>query len=177
MSYFIMELQFSTVLKHTRPGVHQDNIRFQLYIQLLCIVSLLREYVDRTSNLRGQESHLFISTQAPFKGVARATISRWVERVIDKAGIDVKCFKPHSPRAAASSHAKAKGSPFSAIMNSAGWTQTSTFRKIYDKTCTGKVLFSICNPGQMIMIRCIWDVNTILLKKIGYYCYWLYRGM
>ena len=27
-----LELQFSFVLKHTRPGVHQDNIRFQSYI-------------------------------------------------------------------------------------------------------------------------------------------------
>ena len=74
--------------------MHQDNIRFQSYIQnkSLCIVSLLREYIDRTSNLRGQETQLFISTQAPFKGVARATISRWVKRVMDKAGIDVKCL-------------------------------------------------------------------------------------
>ena len=59
-----LELQFSVVLKHTRPGVHQDNIRFQLYIQnkSLYIVSLLREYLDMTSSLRGQETQLFIST-------------------------------------------------------------------------------------------------------------------
>ena len=51
-----LELQFSVVLKHTRPGVHQHYIRFQSYIQnkSLCIVSLLREYIDRTSSLRGQ---------------------------------------------------------------------------------------------------------------------------
>ena len=63
-----LELQFSAVLKHTRPGVHQDNNRFQSYIRnkSLCIVSLLREYIDRTSNLRGQETQLFILTQAPF---------------------------------------------------------------------------------------------------------------
>ena len=46
-----LALQFSVVLKHTRPGVHQDNIRFQSYIQSLCIVSLLREYIDRTFSL------------------------------------------------------------------------------------------------------------------------------
>ena len=89
-----LELQFSVVLKHTRPGVHQDNIRFQSYIQnkSFCIVLLLREYIDRTSSLRGQETQLFISTQATFKGVAHATFSRWVKRVADKAGIDVKCL-------------------------------------------------------------------------------------
>ena len=99
------------MLKHTRPGEHQDNIKLQSYIQnkSLCIDSLLREYIDRTSSLRGHKTQLFISTQAPFKRVAHTTISRWVKRVLDKAGIDVKCFKPHSTRAAASSHAKAKG--------------------------------------------------------------------
>ena len=138
-----MELQFSVVLKHTIPGVHQDNIRFQSYIQnrSLCIVSLLREYIDRTSSLRGQEKQLFISTQAPFKGVARATISRLVKRVMDKAGIDIKWFKLHSTRVAASSHATAKGAPLSVIMNTAGWTQNSTFRKLYEKPVQGKSCF------------------------------------
>ena len=67
-----VELQFSAVLRHTRPVVLQDNIRFQSYIhnKSICIVLLLREYIDRTSSLRGQEMQLFISTQAPFKGVA-----------------------------------------------------------------------------------------------------------
>ena len=62
-------LQFSVVLKHTRPGVHQDNIRFQSYIQnkSLCIVSLLREYIDRTSSLKSQETQLFILLQSLFK--------------------------------------------------------------------------------------------------------------
>ena len=126
-----LELQFSVVLKHTRPGVHQDNIRFQSYIQnkSLCIVFLLHEYKDKTSSLRGQQTQLFILTQASFKGVACATISRWVKRVMDKAGIDVKCFKPHSTTAAASSYAKAKGAPLSVIMNTAGRTQNSSFRK------------------------------------------------
>ena len=44
-----------------------------------------------------------------------------LKRVMDKAGIDVKCFKPHSTRTSASSHAK--GAPLSAIMNSARWTK------------------------------------------------------
>ena len=136
-----LELQFSVVLKHTRPGVHQDNIRFQSYIpkQVIMHISLL--YIDRTSSLRGQETQLFISTQAPFKGVVRATILRWVKRAMDKAGIDVKCFKPHSTRAAASSHAEAKDAPLSVIMNTAGWTQNITSRKFYDKPVHGKSCF------------------------------------
>ena len=56
-----------------------------------------------------------------------------MKRVMDKAGIHFKCFKPHSTRAAAASHAKAKVARLNAIMNSAGWTQNSTFRIFYDK--------------------------------------------
>ena len=48
---------------------------------------------------------------------------------MDKAEIDVKCSKPHSTMAAASSHAKAKGAPLRVIMNSDGWTQNSTFMR------------------------------------------------
>ena len=69
---------------------------------------------------------------------------------MDKAGIDVKCFKPHSTRATASSYAKAKGAPLSLTMKSEGWTQKSTFRKFYEKHVQGKSCF-----GQLIMIMCI----------------------
>ena len=55
------------------------------------------------------------------------------EQVIDKAGIDVKCFKSHSTRAAASSYTNAKFTPLSSIMKSAGWAQNSTFRKFHEK--------------------------------------------
>ena len=73
---------------------------------------------------------------------------RWVKKVMDKAGTNVKCFKPHSTRAAASSHAKAKGAPLSAIMNSAGWTQTSTFRNFYDKPVQEKSCFQSAILGN-----------------------------
>ena len=38
----------------------------------------------------GQEARLFSSKQPPFKGVLRAACSRWVNKVIDKAGIGVE---------------------------------------------------------------------------------------
>ena len=64
-----LELQFSLVLKHTRHGVHHDNIMLQSYFQnkLLCTLSLVREYIDSTSSLRGQETRLFILTHPPLQ--------------------------------------------------------------------------------------------------------------
>ena len=74
------------------------------------------------------------------------------EKVMDKAGIEVKCFKPHSTRAAASSHAKAKGAPLSVIMNTAGWTQNSTLGSFMTNFYRESPVF---NLRKIIMIRCI----------------------
>ena len=73
-----------------------------------------------------------------------------LKRVMDKVGIDVICFKPHSTSTSTSSNAK--GAPLSAIMNTAGWTQNSTFRKFMTNLYR-EVLFPNCNLGQLIMIR------------------------
>ena len=130
-----VEIKFSEILKHTKPGVHQENIILQSLPEnkLLCIVDLLQLYISRTADLKDSERRLFITTQAPFQVVARATISRWVKTVMREAGINVEQFKPHSTRAAASSAAKLKGVPLQNIMKAAGWTRESTFRRFYNK--------------------------------------------
>ena len=63
-----MEIKFSEILKHTKPGVHQENIILQSFPEnkLLCIVDLLQLYINRTADLRDSERRLFITTQTPF---------------------------------------------------------------------------------------------------------------
>lgn len=130
-----VEITFPHLLKHSKPGSHQDKVVFKSFQakKRLCIVASLREYLNRTSALRDDEQKLFITTQAPFKGVARATISRWVRTLMMKAGINVEKFKPHSTRSASTSSARDKGVPMKCIMNAAGWRQENTFRRFYDK--------------------------------------------
>ncbi|MEW8548281.1 MAG: tyrosine-type recombinase/integrase, partial [Candidatus Thiodiazotropha sp.] len=113
-----IEIQFSNILKHTKPGRHQGPIMLKAFVEnrSICIVSCLREYIKRTEALRGTENRLFITTQPPFKAVARATISRWTRTIMRKAGLNVDQFKPHSTRAAATSAAKDKGIPLHCIM-------------------------------------------------------------
>ena len=76
-----VEITFSEILKHTRPGVHQENIILQPFPEnkLLCVVDLLRLYISRTAGLRDSERRFFITTQVSFQGFVRATISRWVK--------------------------------------------------------------------------------------------------
>jgi hypothetical protein len=38
----------------------------------------------------------FISFKKPFGAVSKATIPRWINNVMQQAGVDVSCFKPHS---------------------------------------------------------------------------------
>ena len=84
-------------------------------------------YISRTEDLSFSERRHFITTQAPFQGVARETISRWVKFVMREAGSNVEQFKPHSTRAAASSAGKFKGVPLQNTRKAAGWTQKSAF--------------------------------------------------
>jgi predicted subunit of tRNA(5-methylaminomethyl-2-thiouridylate) methyltransferase len=45
-------------------------------------------YLQMTEHLRGQESRLFISFVAPYKGVSKDTISRWMRTIMTASGID-----------------------------------------------------------------------------------------
>ena len=65
----------------------------------LCIVK-----TDRTKDFRNMEQ-LLISIEKPHGTVSKGTVSRWIKRVLEKAGID-STFKPHSKRAAVTSKAK-----------------------------------------------------------------------
>lgn len=140
-----VEVSFSTLLKQSRPGYHQTNIVLEVYPSdnRICVVSVLKEYLNRTVSLRGNETKLLITTQPPFKGVARGTISRWIKTIMGHAGIDVNMFKPHSTRAACTSAAKNKGVPLQSILKTAGWKQESTFRRFYNKPINETSVFQL----------------------------------
>lgn len=57
---------------------------------------LLKEYLMRTSIIRKDCTHLFISYVKPHNIVCRDTISRWLKALMSKAGRDVKKFLIHS---------------------------------------------------------------------------------
>jgi site-specific recombinase XerD len=68
-------------------------------------------YPQMTEHLRGQESRLLISYVAPYKGVSKDTISRWMKTIMTASGIDTSFFKPHSVRLAFVSAVSDKGLP------------------------------------------------------------------
>ena len=78
--------------------------------------------------------------------MTKATIARWVKTILQQAGIDVSTHTAHSSRAAATSHAQKQGLNLQEIMKSAGWTSSSTFEKIYNKTPE-----TIHNLGEVVL--------------------------
>ena len=123
----------SSLLKQSRPGMHQGSITLKAYTlnNKLCIVETIKEYLNRTQNLRNGDFFL-ISTVKPHNAVTSQTISRWVKLIMRQAGITDK-FKPHSTRAASTSAALEKGVPLLDIIKTAGWSNAKTFAKYYHK--------------------------------------------
>ena len=112
----------------------------------LCIVNFLKAYLERTSKLRGNHLQLFISFQQPHKPISRDTLSRWIRQIMEKAGIDLGRFKPHSLRSAATSAASSNNVSLGTILASVGWRSESTFATFYKKPLernTGEVCSTV----------------------------------
>ena len=77
-------------LKQTKSGRHLDPIELLAFPEdkELCAVPLLREYIHRTDPLRKHHSQLLLSYVKPFRPVSRVTVSRWVNLILQSAGVD-----------------------------------------------------------------------------------------
>ena len=93
----------------------------------------MKEYIKRTSGLQNGEDGLFISTVPPHTGVTKSTIARWLKTIMQKSGIDIAVFRPHSCRAASTSAAYDKGMPIATIMKAAGWSSAKTYYQYHKK--------------------------------------------
>jgi len=141
-----------SLLKQTRRRVHQKPIELLAFKDEpdLCIVTTLKEYLNRTKPLRGNDTQLFISLQKPHRGVSTDTISRWIRDVLDTVNIDTSVFSAHSTRGASTSAAKQAKIPIKTIMDAAGWSRPTTFANFYNKAIMGS---DHKNFGQAILDR------------------------
>ena len=131
----MVEFAFPTHIRQSRPGYKNPSLQLKAYPADpgLCVVTLVREYVARTQELRGSESKLLIRYVRPHHAVSKDTIARWVRTVMMGAGLDVAIFKPHSTRTAATSKAKRACVPPTDILKHAGWSNHRTFDRFYNK--------------------------------------------
>ena len=154
---------FSKPLKTSRPGKHLDPLVVTSFTPdaNLCVITILRACLNKTQTLRGNCEQLLISFQKPYKGVTIAykgvtidTISRWLRIVLKLAGIDTAKFTGYSTRVASTSAANRTNIPITKILESAGWSNTTTFNKFYNKPVNDSnnfgqlLLSSITNSGD-----------------------------
>jgi len=126
-------------LKHGRYCPQGHTIVLEEFVeQDICIIAHLKEYLKRTSKLRGKEDRLFLITVKPYTPATLNTTSRWVKDVLQATGIDIAKFSAGSTRAAATSKAYAGGVPTDLLMKSAGWKRATTFSKFYKKEVISK---------------------------------------
>jgi hypothetical protein len=139
-----VKLRYGDLTKTSRPGKHQGEITLCGYApdRRLCIVTVLKEYIDRTEKLRGGHSPLFIAISKPHRPVSRDTVSRWIKYTLTAAGIDMSIFTPHSTRSASTSAAHRAKVPIGSILATAGWANSSTFAKYYNKPLNTQGVFS-----------------------------------
>lgn len=131
----VYKLQYEGLLKQDRPGCHTKYLELKAYPpdRRLCVITVLKEYLKRTSIIRKDCKYLFVSYVKPHNRVCRDTLSRWLKTLMSKAGIDINKFSSHSIRSAAVSKAKYASVPIDDILKVAGWSNVGTFGKFYDK--------------------------------------------
>ena len=107
----------------------------------LCPVRALRYYLDRTKDLRGSRSLLFISFKKGHTSDIRpTTLSPWLKQTIlfcynqaDQQALDLVQVKAHSIRAFAASGAFYGGVSVYQIMQACHWKAHNTFTNFYLK--------------------------------------------
>lgn len=99
----------------------------------LCVLSCLKEYINRTSVNRKTDS-LLISYLKPYDRVSSQTVSRWLCTSLSMAGIDSSIYKGHSFRHSSTSKASLNGVSINSIVSRVGWSpKCATFAKFYNR--------------------------------------------
>ena len=132
-----VSFQPTQLAKQSRPSKAITEFFFPSFSgnPLLCPVTTLRAYEDRTKERRGDDNrfNLFIALIRPYRPVSSSTIARWIKSTLTKSGINTDIFKAHSVRSAAVSSAANAGVTISEIISAADWSNETVFQKFYYK--------------------------------------------
>ena len=117
------------------PGCAQIDFRVFEPDSKLDVVQCKRDYIQRTQQWRiSVQYHFLLATTKPHMPVVTSTISGWLVKVMEIAGLNVAKYKGHSVRSAATSKARTKGMSVADIMSRANWRHAGTFSKFYDRS-------------------------------------------
>ena len=115
-------MRIEDLLKSSSPIIHSGELVLEGYTKDtdMCILNVLRTYLEHTKLLRGSGTRLFIASKKPHHPISRDTFLRWIRQVLSSAGKDLSLFSSHRTRSAATS-AVEKRVPVNAILKAASW--------------------------------------------------------
>ena len=121
----------------------------------LCPVSHIREYIDRTANIR-QDSSFFCITVPPHLAASKNTLRTWMVQLLAEAGIEAPAG---STRAAAATIAHAARVPLPAILRCGDWSSAVNLYKHYTRQIPAEVITALLrqnsNPVQDAVMRLV----------------------
>ncbi|KAJ3650368.1 hypothetical protein Zmor_022061 [Zophobas morio] len=129
---FIDDTTKTSIRSGEHPCLH---IPYFLDQPAICAATTLTDYMDATKTLRkNDEQALFLCARKPHHPASKQTLSRWIKRTLEKSGVDISIFTPHSTRHASSSSAKRTGLSLAIINKTCGWSNTSKmFAEVYNR--------------------------------------------
>ena len=68
--------ELNTLLKTSRPGKHIGPLSFKSYPKLLCVVTCLKQYLQKTNQVRDGNDKLWLSFNKLYKPVTKDTVAR-----------------------------------------------------------------------------------------------------
>lgn len=119
-------------LQQNKLGKHVHELDFAVYPTdiCLCVVDVMKEYLERTKPLRGDITNLFVTYVKLYKAASKDTLSRWIKTTLGLAGIDMTRFKPHSIRSLSTSAAAIAKVPVDTILRTARWSGLALLQSI-----------------------------------------------
>ena len=125
---------FDELLKQSRPSYQEKLLVFPYFPEnpKQCQVTTLRQYLYIRS-LHSSDTALLITTVPPYKRVSSDTITRWINKTTEDAGINSHIFSSHRCQSDSTSKALASGISVSTILEFASWFTDSTFKTLFER--------------------------------------------
>ena len=130
-------------MKTHKNGQLLDQIVLKPYHRRpnLCVVRTLKEYLQRTRDIRS-EPQLLVTSNGAHTGIKRGTVTTWVTEVLRLSGVNTdrggQKFGPHSTRGASVSKGAQLGVQMDILMKFGSWKSERTMAKHYQRPIVEK---------------------------------------
>ena len=121
-----------SLLKTTMPGFQKHPLKTSRNTdQSLRVITYIKRYLLETKELKHSDHGFFVSLKPPHQAVTSTTSARWVENVLNEAGINVSLSSAHSARSESSSKSSDQDLNLVEISKAAGWSICNVLKDDY----------------------------------------------